>query len=129
MDKLKSAGVNKVLLVSAVLTLGWMFFMGASVKPFNSKQIVAFELAKTPEAATKIISEWNEIDVMSNAKRSVYLDFVFLVLYSFSIALGCLVLSNFTGNRFLILLGSWLLEQLQSKPLPLPIGLLLLNFR
>ena len=37
----------KLFLVSVLLTLGWMFFMGFSIKPFNSKQIVAFELAKT----------------------------------------------------------------------------------
>jgi len=108
MNKQLSISVNKVFVISIVLTLGWMIFMGMSVKPFNSKQIVAFELAKTPEAATDIIKEWKDLDIMANAKKSIYLDFVFLVLYSFSLSLGCLVLAKFEGNFFLIQLGSWL---------------------
>jgi hypothetical protein len=82
--------------------------MSIAVQPFNSKQIVAFELAKTPEAAVDIMSEWEATDLITHATKSIYLDFVFLVLYSLSISLGCLVLSNFTDNRFLIQLGSWL---------------------
>lgn len=108
MDKSHSVSVNKVFLVSVVLTVGWMYFMSASVKPVNSKQIVAFELAKTPEAAADIIKHWTEIDAIGKAKKSIYLDFVFLVMYSFSIALGCLVLSKFTENAFLIQSGLWL---------------------
>lgn len=108
MNKPFSIGINKVFGISIVLTLGWMILMSMSVKPFNSKQIVAFELAKTPEVATNIINEWKEQEVMANASRSIYLDFVFLVLYSFSISLGCLVLSKFTDNVFLLKLGFWL---------------------
>lgn len=108
MNKPFSIGINKVFGISIVLTLGWIVFMSMAVKPFNSKQIVAFELAKTPEVATNIINEWKEQEVMANASRSIYLDFVFLILYSTSIALGCLVLSNFTSDRFLIQVGLWL---------------------
>ena len=80
--------------------------MGLTVKPLNSKQIVSFELAKTPEAASKIIKEWEENDLIIKVKKSIYLDFGFLFLYSLSIALGCLVISAFTRNHFLIQTGS-----------------------
>ena len=105
MNKPFSISVPKVFAICVVITLGWLVFMGMSVKPLNSQQIVAFELAKTPEVAVNILTDWRENNLIANAKRGIYLDFVFLVLYSLSIALGCLVVSNFTGNHFLIQLG------------------------
>ena len=88
--------------------------MGSAIKPLNSKQIVSFELAKTTEAATVIIREWEEKDLITNARKSIYLDFGFLILYSVSIGIGCVVLSTFTENSFLIRTGSVL-----SKIVPL----------
>ena len=79
--------------------------MASLVKPLTSKEIVAFELAKTPEAATTLIKEWQEKDLIGNAKKSIYLDFIFLVLYSVSIGLGCSVLSKLTESTFLIQAG------------------------
>ena len=109
-----SARLKKVFVITLVCTIAWMIMMGSAIKPLNSKQIVSFELAKTTEAATKIIREWDERDLIPNARKSIYLDFVFLILYSASIAIGCVVLSAFTRNSFLVHLGSWL-----SKIVPL----------
>ena len=100
-----SARVKQVFVISLVCTIVWMMLMGSAIKPLNSKQIVAFELAKTAEAAAKISKEWEEKDLIPNAKKSIYLDFVFLILYSVSIGIGCIVLSAFTGNSFLVRIG------------------------
>lgn len=40
-------------------------------------------------------------------KKSLYLDFGFLVLYSLSIAMGCIVLSRYTQKAKLITLGKY----------------------
>lgn len=106
--------VNRIWVISIVLTFAWMMLMSSSVKPLTSKKIVAFEFAKTQEAALFMMKEWKENNLIAVAKKSIYLDFVFLVLYSLSISLGCLVLSGFTGNRFLIQMGLWV-----SKIVPL----------
>ena len=106
MDYTYSTRLKRIFAISVFLTLAWMIVMGLSVKPLNSKQIVSFELAKTPEAASKIIKEWEENDLIIKVKKSIYLDFGFLFLYSLSIALGCLVISAFTRNHFLIQTGS-----------------------
>ncbi|MEK6782479.1 MAG: hypothetical protein AABY93_12285 [Bacteroidota bacterium] len=100
-----STKLKQMFVISTVFTLGWMVIMSLVIKPLNSKDIVSFELARTPEVATKIMLEWEEKDLVNNARKSIYLDFVFLVLYSLSITLGCLVLSAFTGNHFLIRTG------------------------
>ena len=109
-----STRLKQIFVISTVFTLAWMTMMGLSIKPLNSKDIVSFELARTPEVASKIMLEWEEKGLIANAKKSIYLDFVFLVLYSLSIALGCLVLSIFTGSDFLIRAG-----QVLSKIVPL----------
>ena len=109
-----SARLKKVFVITLVCTIAWMIMMGSAIKPLNSKQIVSFELAKTTEAATVIIREWEEKDLITNARKSIYLDFGFLILYSVSIGIGCVVLSTFTENSFLIRTGSVL-----SKIVPL----------
>ena len=109
-----SVRIKQVFVMSSVCTIMWMILMGSAIKPLNSKQIVSFELAKTTETATKIIKEWEENELIQNARKSIYLDFVFLILYSLSIGIGCIVLSAFTQNSFLVQVGSWL-----SKIVPL----------
>jgi hypothetical protein len=103
-----STALKRLFLMSAFCTVAWMIVMSVAIKPLNSKQIVAFELAKTTEIATRIIDGWEQADVISNARRSIYLDFVFLFLYSAAICLGCIVLSVFTENITLISLGKFL---------------------
>lgn len=97
--------LNQLFFISTFCTIAWMILMGSSIKPFNSRQIVAFELAGTPEGASKIIADWKSKDLVPHARKSIYLDFVFLILYSASIGIGCVVLSAFTQNSFLIKLG------------------------
>ncbi|MBK5278473.1 MAG: hypothetical protein JJE09_06385 [Bacteroidia bacterium] len=101
-----SPRLMKLLVLGTVCTVVWMILMGAVIRPLDSKQIVSFELAKTTDVATRIIKEWKEKDLVSQARKSIYLDFVFLVLYSVSIGIGCVVFSLFTGNAFLIQWGS-----------------------
>ena len=106
--------LNRLFVISVIITLSWMVLMGSLVKPLNSQDIVVFELAKTPEVAAAIVKEWREKDLTGNAMKSICLDFVFLLLYSISIGLGCVLLSRFTQNELLIQSGSVL-----SKGVPL----------
>ncbi len=100
-----SVPLKYVFFIFTVFTLGWMIIMSWSIKPLNSKEIVSYELAKTPEVALKIRNDWEERGLLDNAKKSIYLDFVFLVLYVATIGIGCAVLSVFTDNDFLMKTG------------------------
>lgn len=83
-------------------TMGWMIFM----RPFTPTNIVQFELAKTIESAQQMMDAWGS-EGMSKARMSIYLDFVFLILYAWAIALGCKVSTAFSAHANLIKAGTF----------------------
>lgn len=66
------------------------------MRAYTPDNIVQFELAHTVDSAGKIIAGWGERGIAS-ARESIYLDFVFLILYSWAIGLGCRVAGEFSG--------------------------------
>lgn len=83
--------------------IAWMFVM----RPFTPPNIIEFELARTVDNALRIIAAWGE-DGVDKARMSIYLDFAFLILYSWAISLGCRVASIFSKQQVLISVGSFL---------------------
>ena len=79
-------------LVSAA-TIGWMLVM----RPFTPGNIIEYEFARTVEKAIEIFMDWGAGGV-EKAKMSILLDFVFLILYSWAISLGCKVVAGFAGS-------------------------------
>lgn len=76
------------------------------MRPFTPPNIVQFELAKTMVAAQQIISDWSEQGI-SKARLSIYLDFVFILLYAWAISLGCKVSTTFSANQNLVTAGGF----------------------
>jgi hypothetical protein len=77
---------------------------------YSPSNIVQFEFAGTIQSATEIISNWGA-EGTALAKTSIYLDFVFLVLYCVAFSLACRVASEFSKNPLLIKTGvmlSWI---------------------
>jgi hypothetical protein len=98
---------TKFFWASVVANVGWIAFM----RPYTPKNIVQFEFAKTIEGANNIISNWGSEGV-ELSKTSIYLDFIFIVLYCTAIMLGCKVASDYSGKAILIKIGftlSWLI--------------------
>lgn len=87
--------------IVTLATIGWLILM----RPFTPTNIVQFELAKTIESAQHIMDAWGN-EGMSKARMSIYLDFVFLFLYAWAIALGCKVSTAFSANPNLIKAGT-----------------------
>ena len=81
-------------------TIGWMVLM----RPLTPANIVQFELAKTILTAQQIMNNWG-VEGISKAQLSIYLDFVFIFLYAWSISLGCKVSSAFSSNNNLVAAG------------------------
>lgn len=88
----------KHLALSLAITLGWMVMMQIAVKPLTSQDIVRFELARTVDNAVFILSAWELRGVTDLFIRSVYLDFVFLVLYCYTLSVVCRALSQLAGG-------------------------------
>jgi len=91
--------------------LFWLFFIGTilyaawvrnSLLPLHSDEIVQFEVAKTVDKANAIIQEWKDSGKYEQGVRSTSLAYVFIVLYTLSIGLGCRFTSACTGNEILI---------------------------
>lgn len=93
-----------------VLTLLVMTRLARLERPLKEAGagIVAFELAGTQERAQAIMAGWGAVNCQ-RAPRQTYLDFVFLVLYSLTLALGCgLAARAFAPGSGLTTLGPYL---------------------
>ena len=69
------------------------------MRPFTPPNIVAFELAGTVEAASKIISDWSSQQI-ERVRISIYLDFVFILAYCSAFMFACRASSNYSGVQF-----------------------------
>jgi hypothetical protein len=83
------------------IALGVAIVWTIVMRLFSPANIVEFEFAGSVQKATEIIELWGDKGV-SLAKTSTYLDFVFLIVYSAAISLGCLVASSFSKLQILI---------------------------
>ncbi len=92
----------KLFWIVTVITVGWIILM----RPFTPSNIVQFELAKTVTSAQQIMDKWGE-EGISKARLSIFLDFVFIFLYAWAIALGCQVSTTFSANKNLIAAGTF----------------------
>jgi hypothetical protein len=101
----RSAKLKWFFLISLVVTFAFTLFMRNYLHPLTSADIIRFEMAKTPDKATGILLEWESAGKLDAAIAGVYLDYVFIVLYTIMIALGCRFLSSVSGNELLAQTG------------------------
>ena len=85
----------------SLLTIAYMIWIRTYLSPLSSGEIVQFEIAKTVARANAIIQEWKSSGKYEPGIRSLYLDYVFIILYTIAIALGCRFISACTGNDIL----------------------------
>ena len=92
-----------IFLVLAILFMCWMKFF---LPGFDSREIVQYEMAKAPEKATAIISQWSQTpDKLQTMIKSIYVDYFFIVVYCLAISAGCRYLSRLTKNEILVKAG------------------------
>lgn len=95
-----------------LLTIGYMIWVRNYLSPLSSDEIVQFEIAKTTSKAEAIIGDWKSSGKYEHGVKSTYLAYLFMVLYTVAIALGCRFISLCTGNEIMIKGGkgfSWLI--------------------
>jgi hypothetical protein len=79
-----------------------MIWVRNYLSPLRSEEIVQFEIAKTVGKAQAIISDWKNTGKYEQGVRSTSLAYVFMILYTVAIALGCRFISVCTKNEILI---------------------------
>jgi len=95
-----------------LLTIGYMIWVRNYLAPLSSDEIVQFEIAKTVNKAQSIIDNWKVTGKYEQGLKSTYFAYVFMVLYTLAIALGCRFISLCTGNEIMIKGGkgfAWLI--------------------
>jgi hypothetical protein len=90
----------KNFLLALAATVIWFFIM----RPFTPPNIVAFELAGTVEAASKIIIDWGTAQV-DRVKIAIYLDFGFILVYCSAFMFACRAASTYSGIQFFTKIG------------------------
>jgi hypothetical protein len=78
-----------------------MIWASNYLSPLTAGEIVQFEVAKTVDRAQHIITEWKNTGKYEQGVKSTTLAYLFIILYTLSIGLGCRFLSACTGNEIL----------------------------
>jgi hypothetical protein len=89
-----------------------MIWVRNYLAPLSSDEIVQFEIAKTADRAQHIIADWKITGRYEQGVKSTYFAYIFMVLYTLAMALGCRFASICTGNDILIKGGrgfAWLI--------------------
>ena len=76
--------------------------MKREIKPLTTEDIIQLEFAGTQQNVTELLDNWSKSNRLDLAIHSIYLDFVFLLLYTASLALGSLTFPSFTGKNNLM---------------------------
>jgi len=95
-----------------VLIVVYMICVQRYLSPLSSGDFVQFEIAKTVNKANAIIQDWKNTGKYEQGLKTTYFVFVFIILYTIVIALGCRYISTCTGNEIMIRGGkgfAWLI--------------------
>lgn len=97
-----------------LLLINLLFIICSSIylQPLTSKEVVRFEVAKEAGLAENIVHEWRLEGKYDKALQSMYVDYLFIILYASGLAVACAFLSRLTGHEILIRAGKgipWLL--------------------
>lgn len=108
MKRLQSVSQYRVRSWFLVLLLAnalYILFAGIYLRPLTSREIVKFELAKEAPVAEAIIQEWVNTGKYEKGIQSIYLDFLFIILYTAGLSVACIYLSRLTRHEILIRTG------------------------
>ena len=69
------------LIVSSVFTIGWLILMRNMTRSLDPGVIIQFEFIGTAEKSTELLMKLREIGQFDLLTRSIFLDFIFALLY------------------------------------------------
>ena len=97
-----------------LLVINILFIVGVDtyLRPLTYGEMVRFEIAKEVSVADVIVKEWSQAGFFAKALQGVYLNCLFIGLYTFGLAVACIFLSRLTAHEILIRAGKgafWLL--------------------
>ena len=105
-----SRQLKRLFWILLILNLAFIAWFRMFLDPLTTKEIVRFEIAKTLPVAQGIITAWSTPDntLLQTALDSIYLDYIFIVLYTAGLSVGCMFLSELTQHTVLKRAGTFL---------------------
>jgi hypothetical protein len=91
-----------VLLLANAL---YILFATLYLRPLTSREIVKFELAKEVHVAESIVQDWMATAKFDKAVQSIYIDFLFIILYTAGLSVACVFFSRLTAHEVLMRAG------------------------
>lgn len=82
------------------------------LRPLTYGEMVRFAVAKDARIAETIVLEWKQMGKYAKAMQGIYVNCLFIGLYTAGLAVACAFLSRLTGHEILIRAGKgafWLL--------------------
>ena len=89
------------------LTVVFIMWMKYYLSPLKSSEIIQYEIAKTADKAAAIIRQWTLEGKSNILIQSIYLDYLFIIIYCFAISFACRFISSLTRNEILLRAGSF----------------------
>ncbi len=97
LGRLSSETRSRTFWVFLAATLIWTVVLALFDGPIRTDAapigMVSFELARTPESAAAMLDSWNH-EAQLHLALNLGLDFVYMILYSTTIAIGCLWITD-----------------------------------
>lgn len=82
-----------------LVTWAWIAIMKHEVQPLTSREIVSFEFARTPEQVLTWIQYFDREGLRSQFEVSIYLDFIFLLIYPLPFVFACRAIAAAGSGR------------------------------
>jgi hypothetical protein len=99
--------------VGLVVMSAFYYWMLGQVAPLTGKEIVAFETAMEADTANAYLLQWQATGIKKEKlQTSIYLDYIFIILYVSVISTACRFFSILAANNILKKAGtffSWLI--------------------
>ncbi|HYF32010.1 MAG TPA: hypothetical protein VD993_12895 [Chitinophagaceae bacterium] len=94
--------------VLLALTLAYIAWSKYYLDPFTTGDIVKYEVAKTTEVAAQIKLQWFMSGLLETARMSIWLDYIFILLYTACLMMAVPLLGRATGHVLLLRTGRFI---------------------
>jgi hypothetical protein len=93
-----------------LLAINCLFIIASKLymEPLATAEIVRFELAKDLSVAEKIIQYWETYGKLHHAIIGIYIDFLFIILYTSGLSVACMYFGRLSGHEILMRTGKFI---------------------
>ncbi|MBC7948085.1 MAG: hypothetical protein H7Y42_09425 [Chitinophagaceae bacterium] len=98
-----SRQLQRLFWIFLILNVAFILWSKNFLQPLQTRDIIRFEIAKKVPVAEGILQEWTANDgiKLNKAIQGIYLDYLFIVLYTVGLSIASVYFSQLTGHQIL----------------------------